>query len=165
MKHDERPTEFLVVKPYFKPTQRAPILNSSSSHLNYVHKSWPMGRYRDFEQLSSSPHYTIAAKRTFLQKLRWQQPSHPAISSLQSSLVSVPSSGSAKRQSGSWLVLPFHPAWLPLQATVNAIASHWNHLHRAYGRCALVLSTPGISCTRGNKFLMQALYREHRREE
>ena len=153
------------VQPYFKPSQRSPILMSTSSHTNSVYVSWPLSRFRDFEMLSSSPHYAMAAKRQFLQKVIRQQPSHPAIPFLQSSLVPIQSGSTAKSQVGSWLVLPYHLAWLPLVATVRTIAAHWDHLYRAYGRLSLSLVFPRISWARGNKFLMQVLYKEPRREE
>ena len=136
---------------------RGAILSSNSSHPYSVHKSWPSCRFKDFEVLSSSPHYALAAKRVFLNKVRRQDPLHPAIPVLQSSLVPACHSSSSKGQLGSWMILPYHPALVPLHAVVSAIGRHWDYLSTAYGRLSLPLYRPRISWAHGNKYLMQLL--------
>lgn len=152
-----RRSSHLDVRPFFKPSQRGAILSSCSSHPYSVHKSWPLCRFLDYEALSSSPHYAIAAKRVFLNKMRRQDPSHPALPVLLAALVPSCHSRTVSSQLGSWIVLPYHPALVPLQSVVHSIGKHWNHLATTYCRSSLSLYVPRISWSHGNKYLMQLL--------
>ena len=152
-----RRSSHLDVRPFFKPSQRGSILSSSSSHPYSVHKSWPMCRFSDYEALSSTSHYALVAKRMFLSKLRRQDPSHPALPVLSEDVVPKCHSRSAKSQSGSWLVLPYHPALSPIQSVVKSIGRHWNFLATVYCRSSLSLYAPRISWSHGNKYLVQLL--------
>ena len=158
-------TGHLDTKPFFKPSHRGAVLGSSSSHPRTVHASWPISRFCTFDSLSSSPHYAVAAKKQFMAHLGRQDPCHPSLPTLQSSLCPVRTGRPARRQPGTWVVLPYHPALLCVQGVVHAIAAHWQYLARVYDRKSLGLLSPQISWCRGNKFLTQLLTLGTKREE
>ena len=149
----------LDIKPFFKPSQRAPTLSSRSCHPRSVHVSWPLGRFREYELVSTSPHFSLAAKRQFLQKICRHDPSHPAIPSLRSRYATSGAKGSTvnKSRDGSWLVLPFHASLQPLLSLVHNISEHWQYLARTYDRFALLQFLPRISWSRGDRSLLQIL--------
>ena len=148
------------MKPYFKPSQRGSVLSCTSPHPAAQHKSWPSSKFHTFEVLSSSPHYAIEAEKTFLAKLRRQDPSSMSIPVLSSSLAPNVDGRADNIQTGSWLVLPYHPAFLPLHAVVASIAKHWHHLAKSYEQLSIGLFAPRLGWARGNRTLMQVLSHE-----
>ena len=148
----------LDVKPFVKPSQRAATLLRDSCHPRSVHVSWPLGRFREYEILSTSAHYATAAKKRFLHKLVCHDPSHPAIRILRNRISSGAQGGRVKESRlGSWLILPFHASLQPLQKIVHSISSHWQYLARTYDRFALLQFAPRISWSKGDRSLMQVL--------
>ena len=152
-----RRTGLLDARPFSKPSHRGSILTSSSSHHPAQHKSWPLGRFIAFDALSSESFYARQSKKTFLQKLVFQDPAHPAVPILQSSLVHGNHSTRSKRENCSWLVLPYHPALRSLTALVRNIADKWRLIATLGDRPSMECIAPRISWAHGSRYLMQIL--------
>ena len=103
---------YVAVEPFIKPTAHGMFLEASSAHASSVHESWPIGRIRHFPNISSSDSIANRYCRYFYDKLRQQNPTHPALHTIELELDGrrYPRIRRIKH-SGSWLVLPFHPQW------------------------------------------------------
>ena len=132
-----------------------------SIHPLAVHRSWPTGRVKDYVALSSSPHYALHAQRVLISRLKRYDICHPSIRILQSSHRDVGRT-SQDDTACSWIVLPFHPALVPLVSVVARTAAHFQHLGRAYGQHSISMFRPRISWSQGDLNLMQVLAKHHK---
>ena len=102
---------------YTKPTSLAVPLSCYSSHPEYVHYTWPLGRLRKFAELSASGEDFEGARNKLLSLLRKSSPGHPADRVIFEStfmrakrqLSSKPVEETDKSEE-SWTVLPFNQA-------------------------------------------------------
>ena len=87
-----------------------------------MHESWPLGRVRHYPTISSTSDIAYSYCKSFYEKLKKQNPVHPALSTIELELDGrrIPRARRSKHD-GSWLVLPFHPQWKSeVEAAVRA---------------------------------------------
>ena len=94
---------------FTKPTALGVPLHWSSHHPWFVHISWPYGRLKHFERVSSSREAFIRTSVEFLFNLHRQYGQFPSMASLIRFLErrSTGKYQNPDKQVGSWLVLPF----------------------------------------------------------
>ena len=94
---------------FTKPTALGVPLHWSSHHPWFVHISWPHGRIKHFERVSSSRDAFIRTSVAFLYDLHLQYGQFPGMASLIRYLErrSSGTAGNLEKPEGSWLVLPF----------------------------------------------------------
>ena len=101
------------VSVHVKSTAQGCTLSDRSMHLPSIHYTWPLARFRHFEQITTGVKIARAAQECFYRKLVSDCPQHMCIASLRDRLQGRSRSFSKKAANpvGSWLVIPYHPAW------------------------------------------------------
>ena len=130
----------LDVKPFVKPTKQGIILHSSSMHHPTVHASWPLGQYLDFVRLSDSKRKAKPFQLDFISRLKAYDSTHPSLVNLYLALGGQQvAKQSSLGEKSSWLIIPYHPAWL--NSRIFSIIASFN---RAIRMKAMVENDPEL---------------------
>ena len=155
-------TGFPDIAPYVKPSSRNPPLTSNSYHPRCQHASWPISRVRYYFDISTSHKAAHIACMNLIRRIEVHDPSHPSLSLLTALSKSKQFRGQSKPAvdafTGSWLVLPYHPALLSL----NRTCAHFRNLWAAESLLApelkyLVALCPRICWSKGGQPLLSRL--------
>ena len=116
------------IAPFQKPSSRAPPLITNSFHPRSQHRSWSLCRFQHYDNVSTGRLGASNAKWTLLRRLESHDLSHPSLSSLRSHCdlkQPVVSGKSSEPFVGTWIVLPYHPCWLPLSRVCAGFRKQW----------------------------------------
>ena len=142
--------------PYQKPSSRAAPLVSNSYHPRSQHKSWPLCRFWHYGCVSTSRSSARSACMALYNRIRSHDCSHPSLSSLDILLKSKSTHAVrgkvSEPVSGTWIIIPYHPCWIPLQKVVAKFRRAWEHESSiAQELQYLDLLLPRISWSRGGQ--------------
>ena len=115
---------------HFKPSNQGVPLDDRSCHPPQIHGIWPLARFSSFNTRCTSNQLAVEAKLHFFGKLVQYHPMHRAVARLVDYLPTrrriFESRASDSGKSGSWLVIPFHPALDRLSSTLKGLEVHWS---------------------------------------
>ena len=88
-------------------------MSDRSLHLPSIHHSWPIARFLQYERISSGIKIARAAQLRLINKLIQECPKHACIATLVDRYRGHRVLHSRRHDAhvGTWMVIPFHPAW------------------------------------------------------